>query len=58
MLYQRIEPATVHCFDHKGLRAAWGLYGPGPIVGTYTVRKPLTASQLRRLPSELRRRLK
>jgi hypothetical protein len=41
-------------------RHEWGTprtYGPGPIVGRYIVDKPLTASQLRRLPRDLRDRV-
>jgi hypothetical protein len=50
--------ATVEVLDHKGLLAAWKLYGgPLTLVGSFRVCKPLTASQIRRLPSGLRDRL-
>jgi hypothetical protein len=49
---------TVEVLDHKGLLAAWKLYGgPLTLVGCFRALKPLTASQIRRLPSGLRDRL-
>jgi hypothetical protein len=49
---------TVEVLDHKGLLAAWKLYGgPLTLVGGFRVCNPLTASQIRRLPSGLRDRL-
>jgi hypothetical protein len=52
---------TIEAPDHKGLLTAWKLYR-GPLalvlVGRFIVKKPLTASQHRRLPKGLRERLK
>ena len=46
---------TIEVADHKNLLAAWRLHGgPLTLVGRFIVRKPLTASQLRRLPGALR----
>jgi len=51
-----VHPLTVITVkDHKGLRQAWKRYGGAfPLVGEFVVRKPLTESQLRRLPEGLR----
>jgi hypothetical protein len=50
--------AKIEVHTHKDLLAAWRLYGgPGTLVGSFTVRKPLTETQLRRLPGGLRKRL-
>jgi hypothetical protein len=49
--------ASIEVPDHKNLIAAWRSYGPGSLVGSFTVRKPLTQKQLCGLPSELRARL-
>ena len=50
--------ATVEVLDHKGLLVAWRLYGGlDTLVGSFRSLKPLTASQIRRLPSGLRDRL-
>jgi hypothetical protein len=59
MTYMKITGPrpSIEVPDHKNLIAAWRLYGHTPLVGRFTVRKPLTASQLRRLPVELRDRL-
>jgi hypothetical protein len=61
MTYLKISAlASIEVPDHKNLLAAWKQYG-GPVgfslVGSFTVRKPLTPAQLRRLPAELRSRL-
>jgi hypothetical protein len=56
MTYMRISAlASIEVPDHRNLRAAWRSYGT--LVESFTVRKPLTAAQLRRLPAELRMRL-
>ena len=59
MTYMLVDAsATVEVRDHKGLLAAWKLYGgPLTLVGSFRTLKPLTASQIRRLPSGLRDRL-
>ena len=59
MTYLKISAlATVEVFNHKSLLHAWRLYGgPLTLVSSFTVRKPLTAAQLRRLPADLRARL-
>ena len=59
MLYLKVTAsATVETLNHKDLLAAWRLYGgPGSLVGSFKVKKPLTEAQLRRLPAELRSRL-
>jgi hypothetical protein len=49
--------AVVEVPDHKNLLAAWRLYGPASPVGRFVVKKPLTASQIRRLPRDLRDRI-
>jgi hypothetical protein len=56
MLYCLITASTtIEVLAHKDLLAAWRLYGgPGSLVGSFKVQKPLTTSQLRRLPAELR----
>ncbi len=55
MSYMQVKSsATIEVPDHKGLLAAWKLYGPGPLVGRFIVNEPLTKAQLRRLPSGLR----
>ena len=60
MTYLRIaQTASVTAFNFQSLLAAWRRYGgPGSLVGTFVVSKPLTAAQLRRLPLGLRRRLR
>lgn len=53
-------PATIEVPDHKNLLAAWMLHGPGTgslVRFRFIVGKPLTASQLRRLPEALKERL-
>jgi hypothetical protein len=50
--------ASMEVSDCKNLLSAWRIYGPGSVVGSFTVRNPLTAAQLRRLPKDLRARLK
>jgi hypothetical protein len=56
MLYLKITAsATIETTNHKDLLAAWRLYGgPGSLVGSFKVKKPLTEAQLRRLPAALR----
>ena len=55
MTYMRFNPATVTVPNHKNLLAAWKQYGgPLSVVGRFIVEKPLTESQLRRLPKGLR----
>jgi len=50
--------AIIEVPDHKNLLAAWRLHGgPGTLVGRFIVGKPLTASQLSRLPEALKARL-
>jgi hypothetical protein len=60
MAYMKISPSTgtIEVPDHKSLLAAWREYG-GPLcfVRRFIVGKPLTASQLRRLPEALKERL-
>jgi hypothetical protein len=47
--------ATIDALNHKSLLEAWRIYGgPGTLVKSFTVEKPLTPAQLRRLPAELR----
>lgn len=51
--------ATIEVPDHKNLLAAWRIHGgPLSLVGSWVVKKPLTSAQLRRLPADLRARLK
>lgn len=60
MAYMKITGPrpSIEVQDHKNLLAAWRLYGgPVSLVGRFIVEKPLTASQLRRLPLGLRDRL-
>jgi hypothetical protein len=55
MSYMRFNSATIKVPNHKNLLAAWKQYGgPLSLVGRFIVEKPLTASQLRRLPKGLR----
>jgi hypothetical protein len=52
-------PTIIEVPDHKNLLAAWMLHGgPGTLVGRFIVERPLTASQLRRLPAASRDRFK
>jgi hypothetical protein len=54
-MYVRIEAgAVVTVMDHKGLLAAWKQCGPTGLVGTYKCETPVTDSQRRHLPAELR----
>ena len=56
MTYLKITAlASIEVPDHRNLVAAWQSYGT--LVESFTVRKPLTAAQLRRLPADLRARL-
>jgi hypothetical protein len=55
--WKTTREATVEVSNCKSLLAAWRIYGPHPIVETYMVEK-LTAGQFRRLPRELRARVK
>jgi hypothetical protein len=56
MTYLKVTAlASIEVPDHRNLRAAWRSYGT--LVESFTVRKPLTAAQLRRLPADLRNRL-
>jgi hypothetical protein len=51
------KSATIEVPDHNSLLGAWRTYGGvGPFcpVGRFIVKKPLTASQLKRLPNGLR----
>jgi len=59
MTFMRIQRSTtIEVPDHKNLLAAWRLHGgPGTLVGRFIVDKPLTASQLSRLPEALKARL-
>jgi hypothetical protein len=60
MTYLKITGgASIESDNYRGLRVAWKTYG-GPLclVRSFTVREPLTASQLRRLPKGLRARLR
>ena len=59
MTSARIEAAsTIEASDHPNLRSSWREYGgPSTLVGRFIVDKPLTASQLRRLPEALKARL-
>jgi hypothetical protein len=60
MTYLRINTAlaSIEVPDHRNLLAAWKQYGgPLTLVRSFTVRKPLTPAQLRRLPKDLRARL-
>lgn len=60
MAYMKFTPPTIiEVPDHKNLLAAWMLHGgPGTLVGRFIVERPLTASQLRRLPAASRDRFK
>jgi len=59
MSYRVTRAATVEVPNLHSLLAAWKTYGgPGTLVGRFVVRKPLTASQLRRLPRGLKAQLK
>jgi hypothetical protein len=59
MTYLKITAlSSIEAPDHKSLLHAWRMYGPGMTVARYTVQKPLTTAQLRRLPADLRARLK
>ena len=50
--------ARVTVPNHQSLRPLWRLHGgPATLIGSIAVSKPLTASQLRRLPSGLRERI-
>jgi hypothetical protein len=59
MTFMRIQRSTtIEVPDHKNLLAAWRLHGgPGSLVARFIVDKPLTASQLSRLPEALKARL-
>lgn len=59
MTVMRIQRSTaIEVPDHKSLIAAWRLHGgPGSLVARFIVDKPLTASQLSRLPEALKARL-
>ncbi len=59
MSYCRIALATIYVSNHANLRAAWRSHGgPCSLVGTFVVAEPLTESQRRRLPKDLRERTK
>ncbi len=58
MSFALITPATVHVHSIKSLRAMWKHYGRDPLVGGFTIDKPLTPAQQRRLSARLRDRLK
>jgi hypothetical protein len=59
MTYMRISLASIEVLNHKSLLDAWRIYGgPGSRFESFTVRRPLTSSQVRRLPAGLRERLK
>lgn len=60
MAFMKVSPqtGTIEVPDLKSLTAAWRTYGgPSCLVRRFIVEKPLTASQLRRLPGPLRARL-
>jgi hypothetical protein len=59
MTYMKVTPSTtVEVPDHKNLLAAWRIHGgPAMLVARFIVRKPLTESQLLRLPEALKERL-
>lgn len=60
MAFMKVSPqtGTIEVPDLKSLTAAWRTYGgPFCMVRRFMVEKPLTASQLRRLPGPLRARL-
>jgi hypothetical protein len=53
-----INPATtVTVANHANLRRMWRNYGPAAqsLIGRVVVKRPLTATQTRRLPKRLRR---
>jgi hypothetical protein len=62
MSYCRITAlSSIEVSDHKNLLAIWRLYRDPLALGlisSFTVTKPLTLSQRRRLPADLRDRLK
>jgi len=59
MTYLKITAlSSIEALDHKSLLHAWRTYGPLTVVGSFTVRKPLTPAQIRHLPAGLRARLK
>jgi hypothetical protein len=59
MAFMLIEAtSTVTVADHKSLLTAWKIHGgPGSLVGRFIVEKPLTRSQLRRLPMALKEKM-
>lgn len=59
MTHMQIKRLTeIEVADHKNLRAAWRSHGGiDTLVGRFIVRKPLTASQLSRLPKALKAKL-
>ena len=55
MLFMYHPSTTVEVEDYRTLREAWRRWGgPCSLVGCFTVRKPLTEAQLRRLPRALK----
>jgi hypothetical protein len=53
-----ISLTTIHVHDIKSLRAMWKHYGRDPLVGGFTIDKPLTPAQHSRLSVRLRDCLK
>jgi hypothetical protein len=58
VLYRCLPTTVVHVPNYESLRAAWKASERGFFVKSFNCRKPLTASQLRRLPKELKAKLK
>jgi hypothetical protein len=59
MMYVRFSLATAHVHNYQDARAVWSMHGgPGSLIGSVVVSKPLTPAQRLRLPKALRARLK
>jgi len=59
MAYARISAGTITVPNFSNLLASWRSYDrrARALIGHYIVERPLTESQRRRLPAELRERL-
>ena len=60
MHYEAISSgSTIRVLGHKGLLTSWRSYDHRArlLIGRYLLEKPLTASQLKRLPADLRQRV-
>jgi hypothetical protein len=55
MAFAKIQPSTVVTVpDHESLLAFWRSHGWTGLVGQFVCEKPLTESQLNRLPKALK----